>query len=290
MALIKGIDVSKHQGVINWTKVKDDGVKFALIRAGYTHYEGGLTVDEKFKQNIEGAAKAGIDVGVYVYSYDHSAAAAKTAAGKLLELIKPYKLTYPVIFDMEYEEFNKTTGKGKLNTDICTAFLSEIEKAGYYAMLYASTDFFKNYLDGTRLAKYDKWVAQYGPKCTYSGSYGIWQYSSTGRVGGISGNVDMNWSYREYPELIQKNKLNHLSGSSVSNPTTGKPWIQSYSYTKQADAQAVSTLIKALGYTSYVEPYNKAFRVRVTGFKDYAQAKALADLMNNKRYTEAYAG
>lgn len=217
---IKGIDVSKHQGKIDWPKVAAAGYKFVIIRAGWSWYDGGLSVDSTFLDNIEGAQAAGMDVGVYVYSYDRSAAAAKIAAQRLLDLLKPYKLLYPVYFDMEYEPFNLTAGKA-LNTAICKAFMSTIERAGYYAALYASTDFMINYLDMSQLAAYDVWVAQYASKCTYPGSYGMWQYGVIGSYGvkgkdytidgavpGINANCDLNIAYRDYPSLIKGAGLN----------------------------------------------------------------------------------
>ena len=179
---VKGIDVSKYQGKIDWLAVKAAGYKFVIIRAGWSWYDGGINVDTPFIDYIEGAQAAGLDVGVYLYSYDRSAAAAKIAAQRLIELLKPYKLTYPVFFDMEYESFNLNAGKA-LNTAICKAFLSTIEQAGYYAALYASTDFMLNYLDMPQLSGYDVWAAQYASKCTYPGSYGMWQYGVVGSYG-----------------------------------------------------------------------------------------------------------
>ena len=119
---------------------------------------------------------------------------------------------------MEYEEFNKTTGRGKLNTDICIAFLEEIEKAKYYSMLYASTDFFNHYLQTDRLTKYDKWVAQYASSCTYKGEFGIWQYTSKGDVDGVNGNCDLNWCYKDYSEVIADLGLNGLVPATPSEP------------------------------------------------------------------------
>lgn len=229
---VKGIDVSKHQGVIDWPKVAAAGYKFVIIRAGWSWYEGGLSVDSTFVGYIEGAQAAGLDVGVYVYSYDQSAAAAKIAAQQLLKLIKPYKLTYPVFFDMEYEPFNLSAGKA-LNTAICKAFMSTIEQAGYYAALYASTDFMLNYLDMSQLSTYDVWAAQYASKCTYPGSYGMWQYGVIGSYGtkgkdytidgavpGINANCDLDIAYRDYPSLIKGASLNGWGKTDVPDDSS----------------------------------------------------------------------
>lgn len=203
---IKGIDVSKYQGIIDWAKVKASGIRFAMLRAGWSHYGGGITVDECFHENIKGATKAGIDVGVYVYSYDRSVGAAVISAKAVIDLLKPYKLSYPVAYDIEYEKWNTSVGKGKINTDLTIAFLEEIKKAGYYPMVYASKDFYENYLVESRLLGYDKWVAQYATACTYQKPYTIWQRSSSGTVDGIKGNVDLNYCYVDYPSIISPSK------------------------------------------------------------------------------------
>lgn len=219
-AITKAIDVSKHNGVIDWPKVKAAGYTAAIIRAGWTWYEGGLDVDSMFVRNMQGAAAAGLNIGVYVYSYDQSTAAARIAARKLVDLLAPYKLSYPVYFDMEYEPFNVKAGK-TTNTDIVVAFLEEIEKAGYYAALYCSAGFIREYLDDSRLAKYDKWIAQYNATCTYKGNYGMWQYGVIGTVGtkgqhytitgsvpGVTGNCDVNQVFVDYPAIMERTGLN----------------------------------------------------------------------------------
>lgn len=249
----KGIDVSEHQGKINWQEVAASGVQFAIIRAGWSWYEGGITIDDRFTENIEGATAAGLDVGVYLYSYDHSAAAARKAAQCLLKVIKPYRLTYPVYFDMEYEKFNLEASKA-LNTDICLAFLGEIEAAGYYAALYCSTDFIQSYLDENRLKNHDKWLAQYASACSYKGSYGMWQYGVVGKWGvkgkdytitgempGVSTNCDVDYGYIDYPAIIKGAGLNGFGGE----PTPEPP----------AESKAISwpelhKLLRAGGYTS----------------------------------------
>ncbi|MEG0895024.1 MAG: glycoside hydrolase family 25 protein [Oscillospiraceae bacterium] len=205
-----GIDVSSHQGTIDWVKVKKDKIDFAIIRAGWSWYQGGLTIDEKFKFNIENAIHNGIDVGIYVYSYDLSAEGAKISAKNLLEIIKPYKIEYPIFFDMEYEKFNTTDGKGKINTDIVISFLDEIENGGYYSGLYCSTDFMNNYLQENRLLKYEKWIADYRKTCGYIGDYAMWQYSSKGKIDGISTKVDLNYVYTDFPKIIREKGLNNL--------------------------------------------------------------------------------
>jgi len=200
--LAKGIDVSRWQGTIDWNKVKAAGIDFAMIRAGYCGYAGNITQDPQFAANMKGAVTAGIDVGVYLYSYAKTASAAKTAAAELLELIAPYQLTYPVAFDIE-DEINVAMGKAE-NTAICKAFLSTIAGAGYCPILYTSKNFAESSLTMSELP-YDLWVAHVDvAQTTYAGDYTMWQYSWTGSVAGISGDVDLNHGYKDYPAYIRE--------------------------------------------------------------------------------------
>lgn len=187
--MLKGIDVSHHQGAIDWGKVKAD---FAIIRAGYGKYA--YQEDPCFEDNIEGAYNAGIPVGVYWYSYADTVAEARQEAEVCLTVIKPYKdmITLPVFFDQEYEPAILSAGNS-IRTQCCVAFIRVIEAAGYKAGLYGSQDWLDNKIDDSQIpATATVWVAQYGSKCTYKGRYTIWQHTSTGKVNGIKGNVDMN--------------------------------------------------------------------------------------------------
>lgn len=198
---IKGIDVSKHNGIIDWSKVKNDGIKFAIIRGGY----GNSYVDPQFKINIEGAIKNGIEVGVYWFSYATNTTKAKEEAKKCLEVIKPYKdkITYPVFFDFEYDSVNYAKKQGvaitkTLASNMAKTFLQEIKNAGYISGMYTNLDFSSRYFSSDILNTYDTWIAQYSSKCSYTGKYTMWQYSEKGKVAGINGNVDMNYCYKEY--------------------------------------------------------------------------------------------
>lgn len=190
--MLKGIDVSRHQGAIDWAKVKATGVQFAIIRAGYGKYA--YQEDPCFTDNIEGAYNAGIPVGVYWYSYADTVAEAKQEAEVCLTVIKPYKdmITLPVFFDQEYEPAILAAGNS-IRTQCCVAFIQVIEAAGYKAGLYGSQDWLDNKIDDSQIPETATvWVAQYGNECTYKGRYTIWQYTSSGKVNGISGNVDLN--------------------------------------------------------------------------------------------------
>lgn len=190
--MLKGIDVSRYQGAIDWAKVKAAGVQFAIIRAGYGKYA--YQEDPCFTDNIEGAYNAGIPVGVYWYSYADTVAAARQEAEVCLTVIKPYKdmITLPVFFDQEYEPAILAAGNS-IRTQCCVAFVQAIEAAGYKAGLYGSQDWLDNKIDDSQIPETATvWVAQYGNECTYKGRYTIWQYTSSEKVDGISGRVDVN--------------------------------------------------------------------------------------------------
>lgn len=203
---IKGIDVSKYQGVVDWAKVKASGVQFAILRAGYGRAI--KQIDPFFAINYKGCKAAGMPVGAYWYSYATDVEAAKKEVQTCLEAIQGKQFEYPIWFDQEYEPGIKAL-TDQQRTDIVKAFCDALEAAGYYTGIYCSRDWLRNYLIADQLKAYDVWVAAYG---NTAGSvplpYGMWQYSSTGSVPGISGNVDMDITYKDYPGIIQKAKLN----------------------------------------------------------------------------------
>lgn len=206
----KGIDVSYAQGEIDWKKVADSGVEFAIIRAarGRAGKDNKMKEDDYFRQNIEGAQKYGIDVGVYFYSYATSVAEAKEEAEFFVSVIKDYKIQYPVILDLE-EEFQGKIGKKKL-TQMIEAFFEIIMENKFFPMLYSYKGWIEAYLDMKEIDKFALWLAQVNDKVTYDGGYYIWQYSFTGKVKGINGDVDLDISYRDFPAIFKKYGLNNL--------------------------------------------------------------------------------
>lgn len=205
----KGIDVSKHQGTIDWAKVKASGVQFAMIRAGY----GANNIDTQFKRNISECNRLGIPCGVYWFSYAYTEDMARKEAEYCLAAIKDYALDYPVAFDFEYDSVsyaakNGVTMSKSLASKIVKAFCEAVEAAGYYAVNYANKDYLTNYFDAAVKKDYDLWLAQWpkSPDLSAPPDCGIWQYSSTGKVSGISGNVDLNAAYKDYPAIISKMK------------------------------------------------------------------------------------
>ncbi len=213
----KGIDVSYAQGAIDWDKVKLAGINFAIIRAsrGAASETKPMKVDTTFEYNITQATALDIDVGVYHYLYADTVEEAIKEAQFFLKTIEPYKITYPVVLDVE-EQYQADLGKEKL-TAICKAFLEEIEAAGYYAMIYANKAWLTNHLDMKQLADYDVWLAQWNTVPTYSGDFGMWQYSSKGIVSGIDGYVDLNIAYKDYAKTIRQNGLNNLNKTKENN-------------------------------------------------------------------------
>lgn len=197
-----GVDVSSHQKDIDWAKVKAAGVDFAIIRVGFRGYgSGALVLDDYFEKNMQGALNAGIKVGVYFFSQAINEQEAEEEAELVLEQIKNYKITYPVVYDAEdiSNDTARTDGlPGAQITSNCIAFCEKIKAGGYTPMIYANKRWFLTRLDLTRLTDYDLWHAAYvdAPDTPYL--FTMWQYTSTGKVDGIDGNVDLNISFVDY--------------------------------------------------------------------------------------------
>lgn len=201
-SIYSGIDVSKYQGNINWNAVKNDGTEFALIRAGYGKYAS--QEDPYFDQNMKNAQAAGIACGAYWFSYATSVEEAKQEANVFASVIAGYQFEYPLVFDIE-APVHATMSSSEISA-IIQAFCNVMESKGYYISIYSYANFLNTKVNQSVLEAYDVWVAHFNvSKPSYSKtSYGIWQYSSTGSVNGISGNVDLDYSYRNYPVLMEK--------------------------------------------------------------------------------------
>ena len=190
----KLIDVSTHQGVIDWEKVKPH-IDGAILRCGY-----GMDIekqdDAQFKRNADECTRLGIPFGVYIYSYADSVEKAKSEAAHVLRLIKGYQLSYPVYLDLEESK----TIPGMVER--ANAFGDIIEAAGYWCGVYSSLYWWNSHLKG--LDRFTKWVAQWNKTCDYKGpGLDMWQYTDSGKIDGISGGVDMNECYRDFPALLQ---------------------------------------------------------------------------------------
>ena len=201
----KGIDVSVWQAKIDWDKVAKSGVDYAIIRAGY----GDLASqkDKYFEANIEGAEKAGIDFGVYWYSYASSPEDAVLEAEACYEVIKGKKFAYPVYYSLEDVCLNSLSNKEL--SDIAKAFCSTLEKKGYYVGIKSNVSFLSTRLDESLFKAYDVWVAHYGvARPDFTKNYNMWQYSSTGKVNGINGIVNCDYAYINFPKVMKEAHLN----------------------------------------------------------------------------------
>lgn len=203
----KGIDVSKWQGEIDFKKVKADGIDFVIINAGYGRFIS--QKDKCFEENYKNAKANGLEVGAYWYSYAVNSAQAKAEAETFLEAIKGKSFEYPLAFDIE-DKTQVSLSKDVIS-EIIDTFCGYVEKQGYYISLYSYASFLNTKVLEETKKKYDVWLAEFDvSKPSYSGAYGIWQYSSSGKISGISGKVDLNYAYKDYPTLIAQKGLNGL--------------------------------------------------------------------------------
>lgn len=240
---IYGIDVSHHQGTINWQQTASElrrvnggsSPGFALLRAGYSarHGKGGLWTDGQFLANIRGCEQNNIPKGVYFYCYDQSAAAARLTAQQVVKMLDGHKWDYPIYYDVEYEPFNKSCGKAT-NTAIIQAALEVLEAAGYYAAVYCSRDFFLNYTNLSALSGFDKWEAAYTATDTAAVQNGLWQYSSKNalKIAGFGKSLDCDVSYKDYPAIMRQAGLNGYAKQATTDTaqTSATPTANRYQF------------------------------------------------------------
>lgn len=204
--IYNGIDVSKYNGDINWNKAKKDGVDFVIVRVGYRGYgkSGTLCTDPNYKANIEGALAAGIKVGVYYFTEALTTDEAREEAKFCISKIKDYNITLPVAIDYEYPTdgknpigrmYNAKLTKAEATANV-KAFCAAVKKAGYTPLVYANKSDLSSLINGKTIGNtYKVWLANYTTKTTYANSYEYWQYTSSGKVNGITGKVDCNFWY-----------------------------------------------------------------------------------------------
>lgn len=252
----KGIDVSKWNGKIDWQEAKNDGVEFAIIRASYGK-ESPNQIDKRFEENYRNAKAVGIPVGVYHYSYADSVEDARKEAQFCLKNIAGKQLEYPVCFDIEDRTQLALTNRQR--TDIVKTFCNTIESAGYYAMLYTNLNWYKNYLYSEELRKYDLWLAQWDVAAP-SVPCGIWQKTDKGSIDGISGNVDLNEAFKDYPAIMKIRGLNGFKAVSVGGH---KPHTQYYTVRKgdtlTAIANKYGTTVDRLVKSNGIKDKNKIY-------------------------------
>ncbi len=201
--LADGVDVSKWQGSsIDWAQVKNAGYDFAILRVGYGRYAE--QKDECFETNYANAKNAGLDVGAYHFSYARTVAEAKTEAAVCIEWLKGKSFEYPIFYDVE----SQTDLGADLTSQIIEAFCTELENAGYYVGVYSYANYLKNYVNSDTLEKYPVWVAHYNVSAPSYTGHSMWQYTNTGTVSGIGGDVDLNYCYTDFESYIKANGYN----------------------------------------------------------------------------------
>ena len=214
-SILKGIDVSYCQNEVDWDAAKASGlVDFAILRAGYGRET--TQVDTQFERNYAACKRLGIPVGVYWYSYATTAAEAEQEAKVCLQTIRGKQFEYPVAFDIE-------EARSLPQADaLCTAFCNALEKQGYYAAIYTFKSALENNISAAIKSRYDIFLSHVGVQQTsYAGAYGLWQYSWTGRIPGISGDVDLDYAYKDYSTMIQNAGLNGFT--KTMQPTEPEP-------------------------------------------------------------------
>ena len=275
--LEKGIDVSKWNGNINWTSVKNSGIDYVIIRAGY----GTSTVDPQFKSYIEGAKKAGLEIGVYWFSYATSPEKAKLEAQACLDTISPYKssITYPVFFDFEYESVSYAKKNGvtitkDLGTKIANAFIDTVKAKGYTTGIYTNKDFSSTYFSNDLLNSNNLWVAQYSSTNTFGKPYSMWQYSESGSVPGISGAVDLNYT------CLKTWGKSSSSGGSTNTPdssTSLEKGVTTDNLNFRTGASTSSSIIATIPKNTTIEIIDKStsgwYKVKYNNNTGYVSSK-----------------
>lgn len=213
-----GIDVSYHNGEIDWKRAQESGIEFAIIRGGF----GKNNIDKQAHNNFIKCNSIGLPVGMYWFSYAYTENMARCEARYAVALAKMHVLEYPIYFDFEYDSADYMYRKAGVHatkhlvTELAKAFCDEVEKAGYYAGIYANNDYVKNYYESTIFERYDLWYASYVSNPLIDAH--LWQFTSTGTVPGVVGNVDMNRARIDFPEIIKRKCLNGFN-KTVSRET-----------------------------------------------------------------------
>lgn len=208
--MFKGVDVSRHQGVIDWDKfLEDEHSDFAIIRAGF----GNNNIDAQAVRNVAECERLGIPYGLYWFSYALTPEMARREAEYLSDFVGNHKPSYPLVYDFEYDSVTHAVKNGvKISRDFvlnCTEqFCHRLEELGFYSMFYCNNDYYQRYYQASKVAeKYDMWYARYAS--SPGRPVTLWQTSESGRVKGIQGKVDLDQTERDYPKIIIRNDLNN---------------------------------------------------------------------------------
>lgn len=208
--MFKGVDVSRHQGIIDWDKfLEDEHSDFVIIRAGF----GNNNIDAQAVRNVTECERLGIPYGLYWFSYALTPEMARREAEYLSDFVGSHKPLYPLVYDFEYDSVAHAVRNGvKISRDFvlnCTEqFCHRLEELGFYAMFYCNNDYYQRYYQTSKVAeKYDMWYARYAS--SPGRPVTLWQTSESGKVKGIQGKVDLDQTERDYPKIIIRNDLNN---------------------------------------------------------------------------------
>ena len=291
-----GVDVSKWQGDIDWNQVKASGIEYAIIRVGYRGASSGaLAKDNKAIQNIQGAKAAGLKVGVYIFSQAINIGEAQEEADYAINQISGYSLDLPVVIDYEYASGNS----GRLYdahlsveaaTSIVNAFCERVQNRGYYGMVYANKSMLEDQLNASDISsKYAVWLANYTNQTTYGGNYRFWQYTSTGSVPGISGNVDMDVWYDN--GSLMGGGYNSDSDVSYSTHVQGSGWQRAVSNGVSAGTTGQGLRLEAikikLGNKAYSGGIKYSTHVQGIGWQGWASDGQMAGTTGQSARLEA---
>ena len=274
----KGIDVSKWNGTIDWNKVKSSGIDYVIIRAGF----GASSVDAKFKTYIEGAANAGLKIGVYWFSYATSPEKAALEAQKCLETVSPYKnsITYPIFFDYEYDSVKYANNNGvtitrNSATQIASAFMNTIKSYGYDTGIYTNKDFSTTYFTENLISSTNLWIAKYNRTNILNESCSMVQYSERGLVPGINGYVDLNYTYLK---TSRNNSSTYSTSytqtqSSVSSTSNSTKGVTTVNLNLRKDMSASSSVVYTIPANANVDVLEKSsygwYKVKYKHFVGY---------------------
>ena len=227
-----GIDISYHQQSVDWEELKASPVEFVMLRCGYRGYsEGGLVVDEKFREYAAKCNEYDIPMGVYFFTQAITVEEARAEAEFVLKLINDYKISYPVAFDTEYvsdpdARTNTTEISKELRTDMIIAFCERIKEEGYYPMVYASENWVRRNMEFERLSDYDLWAAMYLEQNDFLFDHTIWQYTSNGNIPGIDTEVDLDISMVDYAEFVPALRLAKIENGFIERvPASDEAYI-----------------------------------------------------------------
>lgn len=270
-----GIDISKFQSGINLSAMKNSGVKFAILRAGYTGYSDGISkaIDKDYETFYNECKRIGLPVGAYWFSIATSYERGKAEAEYMYNnCLKGKQFEYPIYIDVEDDtggkQYLRKAGK-QATTDGIKGFCETLEKLGYYVGIYASDiSGFRDMMYVEQLTRYDKWVARYGSEPKYVKDYGMWQYTSSERINGYASVLDGDYSYKDYPTIMKQYELNGYSKSGDSKPTpkpepkkkTVDELAQEVLNGKWGDGEVRKNKLTAAGY-NYQEVQNKVNQI-----------------------------